>query len=84
MSTAAPDVLLTQLQSLWTKPKPRPAEPARCRAHTEPADWLDAPAENRPGWIRTTCRRCGAFVGYRPAKPMRIDNASEHVIISTP
>jgi hypothetical protein len=42
--------------------------PARCLTHTDPRDWLDEPAD-RPGFIYTTCRRCGGFVGYRPDEP---------------
>lgn len=43
--------------------------PRRCLTHTDPADYLDEPASNRPGYIRTVCRRCGCFLGYRPAEP---------------
>ncbi len=50
-----------------------PTAPPRCPQHIDPADWLDAPASGRPGWIRTTCCKCEAFVGYRPdcKKPKR-------------
>ena len=43
-----------------------PKRPARCPIHTDAGDWLDEPDDNRRGWIRTSCRRCGAFIGYRP------------------
>lgn len=36
-----------------------------CRPHNNPANYIDTPAPGRPGWIRTTCRVCGRFVGYR-------------------
>jgi hypothetical protein len=64
-----------------TKPTETPKEPApitapartfaaaalphRCRCAV--GDWQDRPADKRPGWLRTDCRRCGRFIGYRPA-----------------
>jgi hypothetical protein len=36
-----------------------------CRPHNNPANYIDKAAPNRPGWIRTTCRVCGRFIGYR-------------------
>jgi len=44
----------------------RSAQTTRCEQHVDPRLWRDAEAEGRPGWLRTTCHRCGAFVGYRP------------------
>lgn len=37
----------------------------RCDAHNEPANWETQPAPGRKGWLRTTCKTCGAFIGYR-------------------
>ena len=39
---------------------------SQCRPHNNPDNYLDTPDSNRPGWIRTTCRICGKFIGYRP------------------
>jgi hypothetical protein len=41
----------------------------RCGQHINPADWQDSRA-NR-GMIRTACKRCGGFIGYRPAEKRR-------------
>ena len=34
--------------------------------HTDHRQWLNSLDDKRDGWIRTTCKICGGFVGYRP------------------
>ncbi len=38
----------------------------KCKLHIDAKDWIDEPHPTRRGWIRTTCKRCGAFIGNRP------------------
>lgn len=42
------------------------ANAPRCKPQCYPRDWLDAPAVK--GNIRTICRLCGTFIGYRPVE----------------
>jgi len=39
----------------------------RCRPYCHLADWKDSRTDKN-GNIRTTCSRCGAFIGNRPAE----------------
>ena len=39
---------------------------SKCKYHIPNIEWRDQEQQTRPGWIRTTCRRCGSFIGYRP------------------
>lgn len=42
--------------------------PRRCPWHVDRSHWKDEPAPGRPGFIRTTCRKCGTWIGDRPAE----------------
>jgi hypothetical protein len=47
----------------------------RCRWHLPPFDALEEPDRLRPGYIRSTCRLCGTFLGYR-SRPAEVSSGS--------
>lgn len=53
-------VLGSAVESATTMRGDRP----RCVVHVNHADWVDEPPSD--GRIRTVCKVCGAFIGYRP------------------
>lgn len=44
------------------------APPRRCQSHFDRSTWVDAPDPSRNNWIKTTCAKCGTFIGSRPVK----------------
>lgn len=36
-----------------------------CQGHPQPLVMIDEPDKSRPGFIRSKCRHCGKFLGYR-------------------
>ena len=41
---------------------------AACVNHLQPFDAIEREEPTRPGFIRSDCRRCGRFLGYRPKR----------------
>jgi hypothetical protein len=39
-----------------------------CRTHSPPFEMIDEPDKTRSGFIRSKCRHCGKFLGYRRAE----------------
>lgn len=39
--------------------------PRRCSTHLPPFETNDTADVKRPGWVRSECRKCGAFLGFR-------------------
>lgn len=39
-----------------------------CVVHLQPFDAIESEDPKRPGFIRSDCRRCGRFLGYRPKR----------------
>jgi len=42
-----------------------------CESHLDPTGWRREPVPDRPGWLLTTCARCGRFIGYGHADNSR-------------
>jgi hypothetical protein len=48
-----------------TTPTPTTHRPTRCITHIPPFTSIDTEPNDRPGWIRSRCKLCGTFLGYR-------------------
>jgi hypothetical protein len=63
--------LLLKLQAAWHQAAAviavgqEPERPPRCQQHNNRSSWQDEKVRDYRGWIRTTCKQCGGFVGYR-------------------
>jgi len=55
------NILNYLLDEVWKVPKG-----TRDHSHNESQNWVDEPASG--GRIRTHCRLCRAFIGYRPVR----------------
>jgi hypothetical protein len=53
-------------QPVESRPRVESIQARSCSPHNDATNYIDKPDPYRHGWIKTTCRQCGKFIGYRP------------------
>lgn len=50
----------------------------RCKPRCHPSTWTDCVDKRQPKVIKTTCGKCGRFIGYRPVENETKKGSKQH------